>query len=231
MKKIFTLVLVCICAYAYPQKIVFSQDVKSDTVRPTKGPNLKNYTHVFLGFGFPLFTGEALNYTKPGASMIVDYGIRYKRRLNNTFALGFDLSVNWAAFKIKQDDGKSIPDSTINKKEKFQVNSLSPDIYIRINAGRRGNYIGKFLDLGAFGSWNWEKAHKTQNKNAAGELVKTTTLRLTYVEDFSYGVLARIGMNRFALAVKYRLSNLFTKSSGFAEVPRFSAGLEIGLFK
>jgi len=231
MKLLITLMLSFLILCGYAQEIVFSRDVKSDTLRPTKGPNLKYFTHPYIGLGFPFYTDEDVTYTKTGSSMIVDYGIRFKRRFNNTFAVGLDLSMNWAAYKIKQDEGKSFPDSAINKKEKFQVNSLTPAVYARINVGKRGNFVGNFMDLGAYGSWNWKKAHKTTNENNAGERVKVLTTGLTYMESLSYGLLARIGDNRFVLTARYRLSDLFKSSSDIPEVPRFSAGLEMGLFK
>jgi len=231
MKLLFILLLSFLFLTANTQEIVFSQDVKSDTVRPTKGPNLKYFTHPYIGLGFPLYTNEDVTYTKTGSSMIVDYGVRFKRRFTNTFAVGLDLSMNWAAYKIKQAAGKSFPGSAINKKEKFQVNSLTPAVYARINVGKRGNFVGNFMDLGAYGSWNWKRAHKTTNENDEGERVKVLTSRLTYMESLSYGLLARIGINRYVLSARYRLSDLFKSSSAIPEVPRFSAGLEVGLFK
>jgi hypothetical protein len=230
MKKFLTLLLICYCANAFSQKIVFSQDVKSDTVRPTKGPNLKNYTHSYLGIGFPVFTNEKLNYIKPGVSMIVDFGFRYKRRLNNTFAIGADLSVNWAAYKIKEGADKSVPDSTENDKEKFKINSLSPALYARINIGRRGNSIGNYIDLGGYGSWNWKKGYKTTNKNEDDEMVNVYLTRLTYIEPISYGLLARVAVSRYALTARYRLSNIF-KDDKYPELPRLSVGVEVGLLK
>ncbi|MBK7030814.1 MAG: outer membrane beta-barrel protein [Bacteroidales bacterium] len=215
MKQLILLCLVILACSLTAQEIVFSKDVKSDTLRPTKGPNLKKFSHQYLGFSFPVFTNEKLNYTKPFSSIAIDYGIRYKRRLNNTFAMGMDLSVNWAGYQIKQKEGKSVPDSAINKKEKFQVNSLTPALYFRINVGRRGNVIGNYLDLGAYGSFNWKTAYITTNKNDNDEIVKVSTSRLSYMENYSYGVLARIGINRLAISARYRLSNLFIASSGF----------------
>ncbi|MBK7174625.1 MAG: outer membrane beta-barrel protein [Bacteroidales bacterium] len=231
MKQLILLCLVIISCTLTAQEVVFSKDVKSDTLRPTKGPNLKKFSHQYLGISFPTYTNEELNYTQPFSSMVVDYGIRYKRRLNNTFAMGMDLSVNWAGYRIKQKEGKSVPDSAINKKEKFQVNSLTPALYFRINVGRRGNVIGNYLDLGAYGSLNWKTAHKTTNKNENDEMVRVSTSRLSYMENYSYGVLARIGINRLAISARYRLSDLFIASSGFPELPRLTAGIEFGLFK
>ena len=230
MKTLLFILFLCISACAYPQKIVLSQDIKSDTIRPANGPNLKNYKHMYLGIGFPVFTNEELNYTKPGTSMTVDFGFRYKRRLNNSFSILADLSANWAAYKIKQEKGKAIPDTTINDKAKFKVNSLSPSVYARINVGRRGNYIGNYLDLGVYGSWNWKKSYKTVNKIENSQVEHKEINRLSYVEPLTYGCMARIGVNRYAITARYRISDLF-KENNYAELPRLSLGIEIGLLK
>lgn len=231
MKKILFGFFTLFSLTAFSQEVLLSRDVAADTVRPTVGPNLKNFTHQYLSYGSPFFTNEDVNFIKPGASIVIDYGYRYKRRLNNTFALGLDFSFNWAAFKVKQGDGKTVPDTIINEKEKYKVNSMTPAMYLRINVGRRGNYVGKYLDLGAYGSWNWKKAHVTSNRNSQDEWVKISISNLDYMESFSYGVLARIGYNRYALTARYRLSNLFTEKSGLPELPRLTAGLEFGIFK
>lgn len=231
MKKLAIFLFLCISTAAFSQDIVFSQDVRSDTVRPTKGPNLKHFTHPYFRVGFPVPTGSESNYLKIGLSPVYDLGMRYKRRFNNFFAMGLDLSFNWAVYSIDQKEGKSVPDSLVNKKEKLMVNSLSPAAYLRFNVGRRGNFIGKYLDLGAFGSWNYKKAHLTVNKNEQEEMVRVMTTRLSYMESFSYGLLARVGSNRWALSARYRLNDLFTSSFNKPELPKVSLGFEIGLFK
>jgi hypothetical protein len=231
MKKILTILLLSFSIAAFSQEILLSQDVKADSLRPTRGPNLKNYTHGYIGIGFPLFTSEAVTYTKPGLSTTFDFGIRYKRKLSPNFAMGLDLGVNFSAYHIKQGEGKSVPDSVINDKEKFQIGTTVGSAFARINVGRRGNYIGNYLDLGAYGGWNMQKKHKTTNENEDGEKVKESTTRLTYIENFSYGLLGRIGIGRYALTSRYRLSDIFDASAEMPELPRLILGLEIGLFK
>ena len=231
MKSIFMVLLLSLSMGAFSQEILLHQDVKSDSIRPTRSPNLKNFTYGYLGLGFPLYTNESDNYTKPGVSSAFDFGVRYKRKFTNFLALGLALGMNATAFKIKQGASKTVPDTVNNDKEKFQVNSLPGSAFLRFNVGRRGNYIGNYLDLGAYGSWNFGKKHKTTNKNAQGEKVKVLTSKLTYVEDFSYGVLARIGAGRYALTAAYRLSDIFTSSSLMPELPRLSLGIEVGLFR
>lgn len=231
MRKITTILFLLITIGAFSQDILLQQNVKADTIRPTYGPNLRNYLYGYIGLGFPLYTNEAVAYTKPVSSSAFDFGIRYKRKLTNYLAVGIDIGVVAAAYKVKQNDGKTVPDTIINDKEKFQINSLQGSAYARINIGRRGNYIGNYLDLGAFGGWNMIKKHKTTNENDQGEKVKVITSKLKYVETFSYGLLARIGVSRYALTATYRLSDIFESSSAIPELPRLMVGVEIGLFK
>jgi len=231
MKKLITFLLFAFSVAAYSQEILLEQNVKADTIRPSRGPNLKNFTQGYLGVGFPLFTNEAVTYTKPGLSTSFDFGVRYKRKVCSHFALGLDFGFNLSAYKLKQDEWKMVPDTILNDKEKFQINTAAGSAFMRINVGRRGNYIGNYLDMGAYGGWNISKKHKTTNENAEGEKVKVLTGRLKYIESFSYGLLARVGTNRYAFTARYRLSDIFKSSYAMPELPRLIVGIEVGLFK
>ena len=138
-KTIFIATFILIVQSAFSQEILFSENVKADTIKPEKGPNLKRYKHFYLDISFPFVTNEDVAYTQPGFSAITDFGLRFKRKLNQTFSIGTDFSFNWASYRIKQDGFKSIPDTIAHKREKFIINSMSPDLYARINIGRRGN--------------------------------------------------------------------------------------------
>ena len=231
MKKIFTFTLLFISLGAFSQEILLQQNVKADTIRPTRGPNLRNFTQGYIGLGFPFFTNETAKYTKPGVSTDFSLGLRYKRRITNYLAIGLDGGIHTTSYKLKQSEPKTVPDTAINDKEKIQVSTLTCTAFVRINVGRRGNYIGNYLDLGAYGGWNFQKKHKTTNENAEGEKVRESTTRLKYIEDFSYGLLARIGMSRYALTAQYRLSDIFHSSHAMPELPRLIIGFEMGLFR
>lgn len=232
MKVFFTIILISLLSVnAFSQEILLKQNVKADSVRPTRGPNLKNYLHGYLGAGFPLYTNEGYSYTKPILSSSFDFGIRYKRKITNFLAVGADLGIIASSYKIKQEEGKKVPDIILNKKEKFQINMLVGSAFIRTNVGRRGNYIGNYLDLGGFGGWNMIKKHVTVNQNLAEERVKVVKTRLKYIDDFSYGLSARLGSNRYAITASYRLSDIFKTSSSMAELPHLNLGFEYGLFK
>ena len=231
MRKIITIAFLLASLSAFSQDILLHQNLKADTIRPTYGPNLKNYFYGYIGLGFPLYTNEDVNYTKPGVSSNFDLGLRYKRRITNYLAMGLDLGISTTGYKLKQSDPKTIPDTVINDKEKIQISSMMSSGYVRINVGRRGNYIGNYMDLGAYGGWNFQKKHKTTNENAEGEKVRLSTTQLKYVENFSYGFLARAGINRYALTAKYRVSDIFKSSYAIPELPRLIVGVEVGLFK
>jgi len=231
MKRLLTIILFSISLCTFSQDILLHQNVKADTIRPTYGPNLSNFFYGYIGLGFPLYTNETVNYTKPGVSSNFDLGLRYKRKITNYLATGLELGLTTAGYKLKQTDPKTIPDTVVNDKEKFQISTIMSSGYVRINVGRRGNYIGNYLDIGAYGGWNFQKKHKTTNGNEAGEKVKLSTTQLKYVENFSYGLLARIGISRYALTAHYRLSDIFKSSYAMPELPRLIVGIEVGLFK
>ena len=67
--------------------------------------------------------------------------------------------------------------------------------------------------------------------NADNEKVKVSTTRLSYVENISYGFMARLGTNRYALTARYRTSDLFVTGYDLPELPRLVLGVELGLFK
>jgi hypothetical protein len=231
MKILLTLILFSISIVALSQEILLGQDVKGDTLRPTYGPNLRHFTMGYIGLGFPIYTNEDVAYTKFGASSTLDFGIRYKRKLSNTFAVGLDLGMNYSDYGVKQEEGKTVPDTVINDKEKFLVNTLNGSGYFRVNVGRRGNYIGNYLDLGAYYGWNMTKKYKTVNENTEGEKVRVSTSRLSYIENFSYGLLARVGISRYAVTARYRLSDIYKSSCSMPELPRLTIGAEVGLFR
>lgn len=231
MKKIFTAILLSVSLGAFSQDILLNQNVRADSIRPTRGPNLKHFTHFYVGLGFPVSTNGIENYTIPGLSTGLDLGFRYKRRINNYLATGLELGINSTSFKLKQKEPKTVPDTILNNKEKLQISCLKSSGYIRINIGRRGNYIGNYLDVGAYGDWNFQKKHKTTNENEDGEKVRVSTTRLKYIENFSWGVLARVSVSRYAFTAHYRLSDIYKSDMAVPELPRLIVGVEVGLFK
>lgn len=213
------------------QEVVIHEDLKGDTLKPTFGMNRKHYRHSFLGSHFFLGNSEGPSgKLRTGLSWAMEYGIRYKRRFNNVFSGGIEWSVKRLAY-IPSDWGMAVlPYEEEIRKERLVLIQTGPGIYQRINfQKRRGDFIGRFLDLGVYGYWNFSSRHVYSYDNARDERVKVKTSRLSYIQPFDYGVLARLGFNNFVIRGSYRFSDHFKENSGMEEFPRFSLGLELGL--
>jgi hypothetical protein len=50
------------------------------------------------------------------------------------------------------------------------------------------------------------------------------------MKDINYGIKARAGRNHLAITGTYRLSNIFKNSYYLPEMPRFTVGVEIGIY-
>lgn len=231
---------------ANSQDILMEETVITDTTIPDSGPNMKNYNHTFIGISFALgpdSLGSNINY---GKSFAFSFGYRYKAKINNFYALGIDLQYQLNSFSLKQDSTKLVPNDSLHDKEKVKFHNLSLGFYNRFNYGKRGNYIGNFVDIGMKIELPFLVAHITKdelkeaNENN-GKAIKTRTTKLDYIEPYHYSAYTRIGFNRYVLSASYRLSRLFTSDpkhysqynngiNKYPELPVLSIGLEIGIY-
>lgn len=231
MKKyIYLIAFTVITINTYSQNVLFEQNVLADTVKSKAGPNLKNYVHFYFGYGIMVgpSDGDGAEIST-GASSNFELGVRYKYKISNLYSFGLNLSYNFYSYRIKQESDKIFPDTIIHDKEKFMLSSLSLGVYNRFNFGRRGNVIGRYLDLGAYGDWNLIKKHYVKDK-IDGQVYKLSVTRLKYVENFGYGVFANLGFNRLVLTFKYRLSDLFKESYNYPELTPYTVGVQVNLY-
>lgn len=243
MKKIFLILLIFFPLTVFSQTVLLHEDVrKLDFQMPSSGPNYKNFHQLYLNYLLIIpMNDDAEIETNGGESGIFSIGWRYKRKLSEWFALGTGFSYANAQYSIKQYVGKQIPNSITHDKEKLKYNNLNLEFYIRFNFGKRGNIIGKFIDLGAFGGYAVgvkhfyeDKADKNSPPAYAGK-IKVDEKKLNYVSRLNYGLTARMGVNRWVINVSYRLSDLLTDDykATVANVyfPRWAIGFELGLHK
>jgi hypothetical protein len=213
------------------QDVVFNENVNSDSVIETHGPNLKHFKHPYIGFGFAAMQSEdKRSNVDLGLSSNFVFGYRYKLKLSNFYAIGYDINYNQSWYRLSQTTDKRTPDSLLNDKERLTFQNFEIGLYNRFNFGKRGNIIGKFIDLGAYADWTFQCTHFFQNK-IDGNIYKTEVTRLKYYEPVNYGVLARIGINRWVVYANYRLSDLFKSAYNYAELPRLTVGFQVGLHK
>jgi len=232
MKKYLLLSFFILFSIAnYSQTVLLQEEVK-DTVPGKHGQNLRNFSHFYIGLGFiagePDSSGSDILY---GRSTNFVFGYRYKFRICNFLAIGYDLGFNRYSYSLKQWAKKITPDTILHNKEKIIFNDLGISGYMRFNYGKRGNRIGNFIDLGGYGDWTFSGVNFFKDKNDNGNIFKTSISHLKYYEAVNYGALARIGFNRYVFYGYYRLSDIFKSSYKYPELPRFTFGLQIGLYK
>jgi hypothetical protein len=253
MKKylLFLGLISCSVIQAAAQNVLLAQDVAKDSIPEKFGPNLKHYTHFYLGYGFVVGPSENKgSQVKYPASHEWVIGLRYKYKVGEVYALGFDLALTPQVFKLKQQEGKTLPATTLYKSEKLKFTNLGLAFYNRFNWDKRGNYMGNFVDLGVYGNWLATQARIYEDDNIYGLVgplsgVKTVKVResgLKYVSDFNYGALVRVGFNRYVFYGTYRISDLFDSGYSvlnpdgsnyfaFPELPRFTLGFQLSLHK
>ncbi|HRS53971.1 MAG TPA: hypothetical protein P5250_04625 [Bacteroidales bacterium] len=215
---------------SYSQRILLEQDVLKDTIKKTFGPNLKNFIHFYLGYGFIVGkNSQSNNNIIYGKSNVFEIGVRYKYKLSNYYSIGSTLSYNTFSYCIKQDSNKIIPNNKIHQKETLIAYTLSYSFYNRFNYGKRGNYIGNFIDLGINGEWCFTNRHFFKDNLGSGIIAKTSIKGLRFYEPFYYNLYGNIGFNRIVLTCKYRMSNMFKSKYNYPQMPPFTIGTQIGL--
>lgn len=240
------LLLIFACGETAAQDILLEEDVNADTAEVLTGPNKKKFTHNFYGLGFatgPHNAGSQINY---GKSFELTIGRRIKWRVNNFYALGLDMSYHLNNYSITQNERKVLPNDSLHDKENLKFHNLSIGFYNRFNFGKRGNYIGNFLDVGIRFDVPFATSHVTTDKLDLagynnGRDIKTKTTNLRYIEDYSYSAYVRVGFNKFALTANYRLADLFITDPNlyakynrvgmekYPELPLLNLGVEMGL--
>ncbi|OPZ98137.1 MAG: hypothetical protein BWY70_01309 [Bacteroidetes bacterium ADurb.Bin408] len=231
MKRIIFLLPLLIAVHiALAQEVLLKQDVDKDTLVRNVGPNLRHYHHTYFSYGFAAMPSEKGADIKYGNSSFFDFGYRYKLKICNHYAVGTDFNMGFYYYNMMQNTSKVLPDTLLNDKENFNFSNLSLGLYNRINFGKRGNYVGNFLDLGAYGLFNYSMVHFTKNHMPDKSIVETRTRKLGYYNMLGWGLTARLGFNRYIITANYRMSNLFKTNYNYPELSRLTVGFQIGFY-
>lgn len=227
------LVALCGAGSAQAQQVLVQANVADDTVKTVFGPNRNYFGHAYLGYGLlagPAGRGAGLRYGSRSSEL--RGGGRLKFRLTQTLALNLDLGYGYTRYDLAQTPQKTVPAPTQHRREALGLHQLYSEISVRVNAGRRGNTIGQYFDLLAGGGWVAATSHATDDEPGPGiGTVQTTERGLPYLRRWTGGVGARLGIDRYALAARYRLSPAFgAEYARWPELPRWVLGIEIGLF-
>ncbi|TGD80494.1 hypothetical protein [Hymenobacter wooponensis] len=233
----FTTVLLTVSAaqQSYAQRVLLRSNTSQDTVRATYGPNRAFFRHLYVSY-VPIVGSAASAGAELRAFKSAEYslGVRHKYRLSNKAATGFDLRYTRLNYALAQTDDKILPSASKHYSEALILHQLVVEPYVRLNFGRRGNVVGHYLDLTGWAGWVAGTVHAYEDRPGAQGASRTVVHErgLTYLRRWPAGVGARVGSNRYAAVVRYRLTDTFTDAASaiYPELPRWSAGLELGLF-
>jgi len=211
------------------QEILFEKDPAIDSTIEKTGPNRKHFWHPFMSLGFAIDAGEkGATVVQPNLDQFV-LGFRYKRRINNTFAVGFEFSYTNYGFSIKQNNQKTTPDTSVNQRQRLFFYDLQLSPYFRINFGKRGNVLGKYFDIAPYYETVIAFTEFSKYKLPDGSVVRARRSGVNYFQRFNYGIQARIGLKKIIFFGQYRISNAFYGDKNLAEIPRITAGVQLVL--
>ncbi|MBU0489808.1 MAG: hypothetical protein KKA07_15100 [Bacteroidetes bacterium] len=220
---------------SYGQQVQLHERPVADTIRPEFGPNLKKYIHAFIecGFFIPVETSEVVDSLPfadfvAGRSNYVLAGGRFKLKLSKWNAIGLETHLAYSSYYLKQEGVKTLPDNFVHNTERLSSFTFGLGSFHRISYGRKGNYIGKFIDLGVEGDVTILSVHYFEDDLVNGSRRKMWYSSKKFHEVLQYDVFARFGFNRYVIFAKYRLSKFFREKHHFNDLPGLSAGFQVG---
>jgi hypothetical protein len=217
------------------QDVLLEREVSEDMFDKDFGQNQKKFSHLFVGLEFIVDedqgNGLDINLIR---SNVLSIGYRYKRKLTEIYAVGFELGYQHHNFNIKQNEDKTFLNPVLHDKEQLILNNSRVLLYQRFNFGRRGDFMGNFIDLGGYLNWTFHAKHQIMNEKGVPAYLsgKTEIIHsdLEYINPFHYGISVRVGFNRYAIVVNYRLNNILKSGDiDFPTLPSLSFGFQLGL--
>jgi hypothetical protein len=216
-------------AAAFGQEVIMDRSVSKDMFNTKEGPNTHKYRHAFISFGsFIKTSADQADLEYPG-SLQFSLGMRTKYKIAEWYALGYELEYRLSNFRYLRIHD-NLP---VHEKDRILTHSIALSIFQRFNFDKRGNYIGKFMDLGAYGEFPFSKSNiliDNVDTLSSGKQ-KLILTHLKFMNSINYGVSARLGFNRIVLYALYRLSDIFKPAYNRMEFPRLNVGLQIGIHK
>ena len=213
------------------QQVLLQTDVARDTVPARTGPNRRYFGHLYGSYALAI-GGSELG-TAPGfSSFELQLGGRLKRRLGPCLAVSADLRYAYLRYTLADDVRRPAPFDATHDREALSYHQLQGEVSVRLNPGRRrGNVVGRYVDVLAYGGPALATTYTTDDPAASGRL-EVVAHQPDYLARWLGGVGVRVGSNSVALVSRYRLSDALraTSAAPLPEPPRWVLGLEIGWF-
>jgi len=218
---------------ARAQQVLLQTNVATDTLAPRTGPNRPWFGHVYLGYA-PAVGSSALGVQYGPSSAETLVGGRLKRRLTGGLALCADLRYGYLRYQLDADASHPAPFRTDpDADQHLAYHQAQGELSVRLNPQRRrGNVVGRYLDLLAYGGYALGTTYAAEQPAPGGGRQELVVHQPPYLARWLGGVGVRVGSNSLALVGRYRLSSAL-RGSAFAalpEPPRFMVGFELGWF-
>ncbi len=227
LKKLILILFLLIIGHLEAQTVLMEESVDSVYQKSKFGVNSTHFLHPYFTFGFLFDSSDDRDVSNFGSSNSFSFGLRYKLRLTNHLATGLELEDRFSTV--------AFPTHKPILKDKYQFFDIKYAWYFRINVGMRGDVMGKFMDLGIYGSSLFFPQHyiKKEVDNSNYKSLRYYEEDLDYFNDFDYGLLLRFGINQFVIFSEYRLNNIIkeTDTKDFRTVPQITVGLQVGLHR
>lgn len=231
--KFIILVLIssCMVVEGFSQTVLMEEKVKDYMVLDKNGPNLKHFDYMTIGLGVILPVNNTTTNILIPSSIYFTIGYRHKTKITNFLAVGLDVNFNLSEFALRQDSRKVVPDTIQHNKQKLDFYKFGFGAYIRFNFDKRGNHLGKYLDLGAMADATVSATNYTKDFKD-GYTVKTYNRGMKPYEAINYDLIARLGFNKVVISASYRMLSMYKKDYFIqgTELPPLSVGLELALF-
>ena len=221
-----------IAAGTNAQSILLERDINESVYVKKKGPNKNRFIHLYYDYAY--YTPD--NGNQPyefGYSFRSYAGLRNYYRLAQNYIMGVNLEFGWENFRIEQNNQKTFPSTGVHKKETLSTSNIGLEYFNRLLITQRENTLGLWVDAGIYGNLNLGSRHVTKDKSASTDEAryhKEINKGLKYLNQWEYGVKARIGIKRYALTGTYRLSDWISGTTNNYEPSRVSIGFELGLY-
>ena len=214
---------------ARAQQVLLQTDVATDTLPPRTGPNRAYFGHLYGGFG--LAAGPSALGVRAGfSSFELQAGGRLKRRLGPYLAFNADLRYAYLRYGLAPDVARPVPLSNVGfDSQTLSYHQVQGEASLRLSPGRRGNTVGRYLDLLAYGGRALATSYTGRGPAPGGGQREITEYQPAYLARWQGGVGLRLGSNSLALVGRYRLSALLP-APRLPEPPRWVLGIELGWF-
>ena len=218
------------------QQVLLRANVADDTLLNGTGPNRRYFGHLYVGAGLVVGAGAPSAPLRHGlGSSEFQLGGRLKRRFTQNVAVVADLRYAYLRYGFEQTAAKTFPSAGLHRSEYLGLHQIQAEGGLRLNAGRRGNTVGSYLDLLAWGGWVAGTARTAVADPAPSGPASTTTtdIGLPYLRRWAGGAGARLGFDRYALVVRHRFSTVRRPGTTLGDgpdLPPWVVGFEIGLF-